>query len=164
VDGTVQGPVTTPIEAVPDGSAAAGRERAGSGKRRERGVVATPPGVGKTHDGLGGADWSDAVSTGEAWSEVIDDGLQLFAVLPQLSSCFAQGEHETTDLCMTDGVLAARVTGKSAPGERRQRGIGEGAASGLAVDVLAAEQQCPQSIGLRGAGGVDVLAGAKQDA
>jgi len=45
---------------------------------------------------------SNAVPVGEAGSEVTDDGLESLTVLPQLSFCFAQGEREPPDLCLTD--------------------------------------------------------------
>jgi len=58
---------------------------------------------------------SNAVPVGEAGSEVTDDGLESLTVLPQLSFCFAQGEREPPDLCLADGMLAGRPTGKSVP-------------------------------------------------
>jgi len=43
VDGAVQRPVTAAVEPVPDGHAAAGRDRAGATQSGERGLAAAPP-------------------------------------------------------------------------------------------------------------------------
>lgn len=54
VDGAVQVAVTSFVEAVADGLAAADRNRAGAAEGGERGFVAAPAGVGEADDGLGG--------------------------------------------------------------------------------------------------------------
>ena len=84
MDGAVQCPVAAAVEPVPDGLAAAGRDRAGAGEGGERGLAAAPAGVGEAHDGLGRADRPDAVPAGQAGSDVIDDGQQLGAVVLEL--------------------------------------------------------------------------------
>jgi len=42
------------------------------------------PGVGEAHDGLRGADRSDAVPGGQAGTDVVDDGHQLGVVVFEL--------------------------------------------------------------------------------
>ena len=74
VDGLVQGAVTPAVEAMPDGSAAAGWDWADAAQGGERCLIAAPPGMGEADHGLGGADRTDAVSAGEPRGNVVDDG------------------------------------------------------------------------------------------
>ena len=159
----VQGAVSAAVESVPHGAAAAGRQRAGAGQGGERGVVAAAAGVGERHDGLGGADRADAAALDQPGNEVVDDGLQLGAVGLERAGGFAQGEGEAADLGVPDGLLAGGVARWPAPGQAGQAGLGERAAGELAVGVVPAQQQCPQPVGLRGAGGGEFLARAEQD-
>ncbi len=84
VDGPVQGPVAAAVEPVPDGLAAAGRDRADAAEGGERGFAAAPAGVGEAHDGLRGADRPDAEPAGQAGGDVVDDGQQLGMVVLEL--------------------------------------------------------------------------------
>jgi hypothetical protein len=104
--------------------------------------------VGEADDHLGGAEWSDAALVGQAGSQIVHNGLQLRAVGLERAGGLAQREGESPDLSVAHGLFAAGVAGCSAPGHAGQGGVGERAACGLAVGVIAAEQQCPQSIGL----------------
>src|SRR5436190_16626943 len=81
VDRAVEGAVAAAVEAVAHGLSAAGRDGAGAGEGGERGVGAAAAGMGERHDGLGGGDGSDAGASGETGYEVVDDGLQLGAVV-----------------------------------------------------------------------------------
>jgi len=89
VDGPVQRPVAAAVEPVPDGLAAAGRDRAGAAERGECGLAAAAARVGEAHDGLRGADRPDAEPAGEAGSDVLDNGQQLGAVVLELEPCLA---------------------------------------------------------------------------
>src|SRR5579859_962326 len=62
VDGAVQRPVSAAVKPVPDGLAAAGRERAGAAQRGVGCFAAAPARVGEAHYGLRGADRPDAVA------------------------------------------------------------------------------------------------------
>ena len=84
VDGAVQRPVAATVEPVPDGLAAAGRDGAGAAKGGEGSFAAAAAGVGEADDGLGSADRSDAIAAGQTGSDVVDDGLQLGAVVFEL--------------------------------------------------------------------------------
>ena len=72
--------------------------------------------MGEADDGLRGADRPDAMVAGEAGSEVVDDGLQLTAVVFEVSLRFPQREREATDLCLAGRLGAGRVAGKPTPG------------------------------------------------
>ena len=128
------------------GPAAAGRQRAGTGQRGEGGLVAAPPGVGEAHDGLGGADRADAGPVGQAWGEIVDDGLQLGAVGQQSAPGFAHGQGDAPDLGLSYGVLAGGVAGAAAAGQAGEDGVGERAAGELAVGVLAGQEQRPEPV------------------
>jgi hypothetical protein len=131
VDCAVECAVAALVEPVPHGAPAAGRQRAGAGQRGECGLVAAPSGVGEAHDGLGGADRSDAGPVGQAWGEIVDDGLQLSAVGPEDAPGFAHGQGDPSDLGLrtTCSRLASRGPRRRAsPGED---GVGERAAGEL---------------------------------
>jgi hypothetical protein len=98
VDGAVQRAVAAAVEPVPDGLAAAGRDRAGAAEGGERGLVAAAAGVGEADDGLRGADRPDAVAAGQAGGDVVDDGQQLAAVVLELAPGLGQRERQAGDL------------------------------------------------------------------
>lgn len=104
--------------------------------------------MGEADDHLGGTDRSDTALVGQARRQIVHNGLQLRAVGLERASGLAQREVQSPDLSVAHGLLAAGLTGCSAPDHARQGGLGERAASGLALGVIAAEQQRPQSIGL----------------
>src|SRR5947199_8629396 len=81
VDGAVECPVAAAVEPVPDGAAAAGRDRAGAAEGGEGGLAAAAAGVGEAHDGLGSADRPDAKPAGERGGEILGDGQPLSAVV-----------------------------------------------------------------------------------
>jgi hypothetical protein len=104
--------------------------------------------VGEADDHLGGTDRSDAGLVGQADSQFVDNGLQLGAVGLQRAGGLAQREGEAADLGLAHGLVAAGLARWPAPGQARQDGLGERAAGYLALGVIAAVQQRPQSIGL----------------
>jgi hypothetical protein len=72
----------------------------------------------------------------EAGGEVVGDGLQLGAVVLELLPGLAYCEHETADLGLTDGVLAAGVSGDLACGQPGKGRLSQGGAGGLPVGVV----------------------------
>lgn len=136
------------------GPAAAGFQRAGAGQGGERGVVSTPSGCEKltmAWAALTGPMPGRSVRPGASSS---NDGQQLPAVGPERAATVAQREGESPDLGVPHGLFAAGLARSSAPGQARQGGVGERAASGLMPGVVAAPQKRTQSIALsRGRGG-----------
>jgi hypothetical protein len=106
--------------------------------------------VGEADDGLGGADRSHGIPAGEAGSDVLDDDLQLLAVAGELSPGLAQRERQAPDLGLADGLLAAGISGELTVSQRGQGRAGQGFAGGLAVAVIAGQQQGTQPVGLGG--------------
>ncbi len=53
---------------------------------------------------------------GQAGGKVLDDGEQRGAVAGEQPPGLAHGHRETADLSLPDGVLAAGISGKLAPG------------------------------------------------
>ena len=163
VDGAVQRPVAAAVEPVPDGLAAAGRERAGAAQRGEGGFAAAAAGVGEADDGLRGADWADAEAAGQAGGDVVDDGQQLGPVVLELAPGLAQRERQAADLGLADGLLAAGISGQFGPASAARAVLAQGSAGGPPVSVVAGQQQGPQPAGLRGAGLCHLLPGHQQD-
>jgi hypothetical protein len=137
VDGPVEGAVAAAVEAVAHGVSAAGWYRAGAGEGGERGVVAATAGVGERRDGLGGGDGSDAGALGETGCEVLDNGLQLDAVVFECASGVVDDQGEAADLGVADGLFAAGVAGEATAGQAGEGGVGECGTGELTVGVVA---------------------------
>jgi hypothetical protein len=60
-------------------------------------------------------------------------------------------------------VLAVGIAGLAASGQSGEGGVGEPAAGELTVDVVAAQQQRTEPVGLRGRDRGQLAAGAEQD-
>jgi hypothetical protein len=85
----------------------------------------------------------------------------LLAVLLELAPGLTGRERQPADLGLTDGVLAAGMSGEFAPGHSGQGRAGQSGPGGLAVGVVTGEQQGMQPAGLRGGGYGDLLATGK---
>jgi hypothetical protein len=83
----------------------------------ERGLAAAAPGVGKAHDGLGGAHRPDAVADGEAGDDVIDYGQQRRTIFLELHPGLTERKRQKADLGLADGLLAAGISGQCASGQ-----------------------------------------------
>jgi hypothetical protein len=92
--------------------------------------------MGEAHDGLGGADWPDAVAAGEAGGDVLDDGKRLGAVVFELVPGLVERAGEAADLGVADGLLAAGSSGQFAPGQGGKGRLTQGLAGGPAVGVV----------------------------
>jgi hypothetical protein len=112
---------------------------------------------------VGGADRADAAPIGQAGGDVVDDGVQLRAVGLECVGGLAERQGESADLGVPNCLMAVGVAGLSTPGQGGENGVGERAAGGLAVGVVAAQQQGAQAVGLRSAAGGEFAAGAEQD-
>src|SRR5579859_8268330 len=89
------------------------------GQRRAGHSELLPPArVGEAHYGLRGADRPDAVAAGQARSDVIDDSQQLYPVVLELAPGLPEGERQTADLGLADGLLATGLSGQVTAGER----------------------------------------------
>jgi hypothetical protein len=75
----------------------------------EGGLVSAAAGVGQAHDGLGDADRSDSVLIGQAGCEVVEECLELSAVVFQLPFRRAQSNREAPDFSLTDRLGAGGV-------------------------------------------------------
>ena len=123
------------------------------------------PGWEKRHDGLGGADRADAAAVGQAGGEVVDDGLQLGAVglaARGAASRRARARRRISAWRTACSRLASRRQAGGGPGRPGAVSVSAPRAR-LAVGVVAGQQQGAEPVGLRGAGGGELLAGAEQD-
>lgn len=99
--------------------------RAGAGELGEGGVAAAASGVGKRHDGLGGADRGRFRVVEQSGNQVADDGGELSAVGGQRSGGVAQGQGQSADLALADGLLSAGVGRQAAASQAGQDGVGQ---------------------------------------
>ncbi len=81
---------------------------------------------------------SDAGALGEAGCEVLDDGLQLGAVVFERAAGVVDGQGQAADLGVADGLFAAGVAGQAAARQAGEGGVGECCAGELAVGVVMA--------------------------
>jgi hypothetical protein len=86
---------------------------------------------------VGGADRADAAPIGQAGGDVVDDGVQLRAVGLECVGGLAERQGESADLGVPNCLMAVGVVGLSTPGQGGENGVGERAAGGLAVGVVA---------------------------
>jgi hypothetical protein len=126
-------------------------------------VAAAPP-VGEGDDGLGGADRADAGSGGQSGGQVVDDRGQIGAVGLERAGRLAQRQGEPADLGVAYGLLTGGACGGAVPGQPTQDGVAEAGAGQVAVGVIPVAEQRAEPVGLRGAGGGQLVPGAQQNA
>lgn len=107
MDGAVQHPVTTPVEAVADGAAAAGFEWAGAGQGDEGGVVSASSGWEKLT-----ITWAALTGPMSCWlvrggSQIVHDGPQLRAVGLERAGALRSARAESPDLGLPHGLARA---------------------------------------------------------
>jgi hypothetical protein len=108
VDGAVERAVAAAVKPMPHGVAAAGGQRTGPGECGERGVAATPAGIGEADDGLRGGDGADAPAVGQAWGDLVDDRLELRPVGLERTATVAQ--RRTSPRILSRSPVGREVT------------------------------------------------------